>query len=160
MSDPTPAMVEKTNVARSWHIDEEVILELFLLAVSLTFLIIGFNYPPQARFVPMVVLIPLCIGLGVETVLSARRPPKDEKQQIQATLMSAFWMLALLVLLYLGGLAWGLGLFILLYMRVYCGESWLVTIATTVVSGTGMYFFLTYLKLPMYWGIVIQAFRS
>ncbi len=142
------------------YFGEEAILETLLLLVAVVFLVLSFDYPAKSRLFPTVVLVPLIIGLAFEIWGAIHMTPKaleKEVKQRRSTLVAAFWIILLLMLIYVGGMPAGIGIFPFLYMRLYCKESWMTTIVTTIVLGVGTYLFLTKLNLPVYWGILGQV---
>lgn len=159
MTEAASVAREKADQAESkeLHLGEEAVLIVFFLFGAAVFLIMSFQYPAQSRLFPTLVLVPLIVGLVIELWSALHISGKalvKEMQDRKSTLVAAFWIIVLLALMYVGGLAAGLGLFPLLYMRLYCKESWTATIAVTVVLGVGTYLFLTKLQLPMYWGLL------
>ncbi len=139
------------------HFGEEALLETVLLLAAIIFLFVSVQYPAQSRLFPTLVLVPLILGLAAEiwgAVHISKEALAKEVEQRKSTLIAVFWIIVLLVLIYLGGLAAGIGLFPLLYMRRYCEESWKATIAVTLVLGIGTYLFLSRLNLPMFWGVM------
>lgn len=159
MTQATSAVAEGAKPAKRWHFGEEVVLNFILLAIVLIFLGLSLQYPPEARFVPMLILVPLVLGLSAETVRAMRREPKTGKKggDTRATLVSVAWVTSILVLMYLGGLIIGIGLFVLAYMKGYCEERWGVSLLVTAIVGAGVWTFLHYLGLPMYWGVIPEA---
>ena len=159
MTQSTPDEPEKAKAPERWHMGEEMMLVIFLSLAVLTFIVLSFQYPPKARFVPLFILVPLLIGLGVQLgFLILKSPPQKKSGQGRATMTSLLWVLALIALMYLGGMLMGLALFVIVYTRVYCREGWRTSILTTVVVTAGVYAFLSNLKLPVYWGVVVEAF--
>ncbi len=139
------------------HFGEEAILETFLMLAAIIFFVVSLQYPAQSRLFPTLVLVPLILGLAAEiwgAIHVSKQALEKEAKQRRSTLVAVFWILVLLTLIYFGGLAAGIGLFPLLYMRLYCKESWKATIAVTLVLGFGAYLFLSKLNLPMFWGVM------
>ncbi len=155
----TEEKINETKIAaeKILYFGEEAILETFLMLVAIVFVVISFQYPAQSRLFPTLVLVPLIIGLAAEiwgAVHMSKEALEKEKKQRRSTLVAVFWIVVLLALIYVGGLAAGIGVFPLLYMRFYCKESWKTTIVVTLFLGIGTYIFLTKLNLPMFWGIL------
>jgi cadmium resistance protein CadD (predicted permease) len=139
------------------YFGEEAILETFLMLAAIVFLVTSFQYPPQSRLFPTLVLVPLIIGLAAEiwgAIHMSKQALEKETKQRRSTLFAAFFIIVLLALIYVGGLPAGIGVFPLLYMRFYCKESWKTTIVVTLFLGIGTYIFLTKLNLPMFWGVL------
>ncbi len=162
MTQATAIVKEQSQEAKATketilYFGEEAILETFLMLGAIIFFVVSLQYPAQSRLFPTLVLVPLILGLAAEiwgAVHISKEALAKEVGQRRSTLVAAFWIVVLLVLIYFGGLAAGIGLFPLLYMRLYCKESWKATVVVTLLLGFGTYLFLSKLNLPMFWGVL------
>src|SRR5574340_42435 len=113
--DVNEASAKKETVL---HFGEEALLEAFLLLAAIIFLVVSMQYPAQSRLFPTLVLVPLILGLAAEiwgAVHVSEEALENESKERSSTLIAAFWIVVLLALIYVGGLAAGIGLFPLLY---------------------------------------------
>jgi len=143
------------------RIGEEALFALLMVLVAVTFLVISFQYPPQARTLPTVVMVPLIAGFAGQTVACLRRGGRGEgttREQRLGELRGSLWLLLAMALMYLFGLVATMGLYPLLYMRLQGKENWWVTLAVAAGLSVGAYgLFVVFLQIPMFAGVITKA---
>lgn len=143
-----------------WAVTEESVFAAFLFLVACLFLWTERTYPAQSKLFPTLVLIPLLAGSLWIAIRGARVAADAEDTSAKTRYefgITAGWMAALVFLIALTGLIGSMTLFPLLYMRFYCRERWTPTLITTAVVGIGSWAFITFLHIPMYFGVILEA---
>jgi hypothetical protein len=143
-----------------WTLTEESVFSLVMLAVGVVFLVVAQPYPAQSKFFPTLVLVPMILGFGANAIMSAK-VPESERDKGMAKLPElgavVFWVVLLVGLMLLIGLVGSMTVFPLLYMRFYCKESWRVTLLVTAFIAVGTWAFITFLQIPMYFGVILET---
>lgn len=140
-----------------WSITEESIFAA-LLFVGVAFLFVNsLSYPASSRLFPTLVMVPLMVGLALDAFLALRQPVEKGARRAAANEIASAtaWVVMLLVLMMVAGLAGAMAIFPLIYMRLYCGESWRATLITAVTVGFLAYVFIVMIKVPNYPGIIL-----
>lgn len=144
---------------RTWSITEESVFAALLFMVVAFLFVNSLNYPASSRLFPTIVMVPLLIGLALDAFLSLRQPvaPGARSAAAREVGTAAVWVVFLLGLMFLAGLAGAMAIFPLIYMRLYCGESWRATLLTAIVVGFLAFMFIGLVKIPNYPGLILTA---
>ena len=151
---------------KRWAFTEELLFSILLLAMVLVFLVLGFGYPSQSRTFPLLVAVPLTLGLAVQLILSARVPvgvPASTAESRHESMLTSAWMIGLILIIWLVGLVPAMFVIPLIYMRFYCGESWTPTLIVSTVLLVLTVAFMRWLQIPALPGIldgVLSAARD
>ena len=151
---------------KRWAFTEELLLTIVLLAMVLVFLVLGFGYPSQSRTFPLLVAVPLTLGLAVQLVLSARIAagvPASTAESRRESILTSAGMIGLILIIWLVGLVPAMFVIPLIYMRFYCGESWKPTLVVSTFLLVVTVAFMRWLQIPALPGIldsVLQAARD
>jgi hypothetical protein len=142
---------------KRWAFTEELVLTLVLLAMVLVFLVLAFGYPSQARTFPLLVAVPLTIGLIVQSVLSARVAAGAQgstAESRQESLITSVWMIGLILIIWLLGMVPAMFVIPVIYMRFYCGESWKPTLIVSIFLLVVTVAFMRWLQIPALPGVL------
>jgi hypothetical protein len=145
---------------KRWALTEEAVFEGFLLLVACQFLVVALGYSATAKLFPLLVAVPLVLGLAVQTVRAARVPVDASRDQAAARMefaLTTAWMAGLILIIWVIGLVPAMFVIPVLYMRVYCQEPWKITLAVSVFLVVFTYVFMSGLGIPMYTGVVLEA---
>ncbi len=142
---------------------------VLLLAVLITGFVVAVDYPPRARFFPLIV-ISLCGiivlgellkaflayrkagGTGIDRPATAEAPERDQKQQRNIDLLA--WIGGFALLIWLLGFIIGMPLFMLAYVKLK-GEGWRWAIALSATMFVIVYGgFNLLLNIPLYEGLL------
>ena len=98
-------------------------------------------------------------GAAVTTGTQSKKQPRTERTEIEepkATPVQAFgWVLLLAVSFYFLGMLLTAPVFIISFMWVYGKESWkAITLATAIVMGVLHFFFVVFLEVRLYVGVL------
>lgn len=99
------------------------------------------------------------VGAAVTTGTQPKKQPRTERTEIEepkATPVQAFgWVLLLAVSFYFLGMLLTAPVFIISFMWVYGKESWkAITLATAIVMGVLHFFFVVFLEVRLYVGVL------
>ena len=95
---------------------------LFLLLLSLVFVIGSFQYGPSTRFMPLVIGVPLLVLMCLKMYGSIRKPLQVSFEKSELLLIG--WFCLLIVMIYLIGLPLAAIFFIILFLWLYSKERW------------------------------------
>ncbi len=142
---------------RSLTVTEESVFAALLFVVVAFLFVNSLSYPAASRLFPTLVMVPLMIGLALDAFLALRQPTEKGARRAAAgeIASAAAWVLMLLGLMLVAGLAGAMAIFPLIYMRLYCGESWRATLITAVTVGFLAYVFIVMIKVPNYPGLIL-----
>ena len=134
---------------------EAITVTAVLLVVVLVMLTASLSLGPVARRMPLVVAVPTLVLLALELARDMRRPRAGSPQRQASERVLFLWIACLLALVLLAGMAAGIPLFLLAYMRVHFRESWraslLLSGAMAVMLGVGLQYLL---GMPLHPGLV------
>jgi hypothetical protein len=133
-----------------------------LALVTVIFLVTSLQYPPQARAMPLGVMLVLLVGLCAQVVACLRRGDaargEEPRGEYLGEVRASLWLLLALASIYVFGLVATMGLYPLLYMRLEGRESWWLTLAVSAGLSLATYAsFVVFLKIPMFPGVIVQA---
>lgn len=140
-----------------------LIFTFCLLAFFSLLALMARGYPWEAKFFPWLVLFPL-VGMltwqAVKEIKRLRKRGEEQEPEAKATagmeegpsrhkyIVAIVWMLIFVAMVYFLGLMVGLGLYILLYIRLNGGK-WLEAIG--VAAGITVFFYVVFVRfLEMY----------
>jgi len=154
------------------------LLLVFILIVILTSL----TYSPQARLIPLLIGgVTLILGILVlisefypgllrtldvslmDFATSATPTETDsekptEMQVVKKVLNISIWLASFLVLIYFIGFLISIGVFVLLFLKVYGKRSWVKTIIVSVLTWGFIYgTFEMFIKVELFRGILFEA---
>ena len=134
---------------------EAITVTAVLLVVVLVLLTASLSLGPVARRMPLAVAVPTLVLLALELARETRRPRAGGSPRQASERVLFLWIAGLLALVLLVGMAAGVPLFLLAYMRVHFRESWraslLLSGAMAVMLGVGLQYLL---GMPLHPGLV------
>jgi hypothetical protein len=151
---------------KRWAFTEEFALNTFLFLGALLFVYLAFGFPGAARQFPLLVGIPLSMGLAIASIVAARIPEGSlgsTRETWSEALLSCAWMVGLIAIIWLFGLMPSMFLIPFIYMRFYCGEGWRPTLAISIGLVVVTYFFMKWMQIPDLTGVLdvlLQPIRS
>jgi hypothetical protein len=140
--------------------DDLIVTGLFIVFV-IWVLVLSAALSPVARLAPLTIALPT-LGLAVIELIRGMRAPApvaDRAVGARERDMLA-WIVALLLTCDLAGLAVGLALFVLLYLRVRSQESWALSAAVAGMAWFMLSVILSgALRVPLYGGRITGWLR-
>lgn len=145
-------------------------LEIIFCSAALSILIIlvfvSFGYSTIARLLPLIVIIPTAILLGIQVIREVSKKARqkvlpEEKEMADKGiphryLRAPIWIGSLVISIYLLGYLVGTALFSFLYLKLH-GAKWLTTISYVLGVIALIYgCFELALKMPLYEGVVFR----
>ena len=155
-----------------------VLLLVFILIVILTSL----TYSPEARLIPLLIGgVTLILGIlvlisefypgllktldvslmdfaasGAAKEMGSEKP--TEVQVVKKVLNISIWLAGFLVLIYFIGFLISIGMFVLLFLKVYGKRSWVKTIIVSALTWGFIYgTFEMFIKVELFRGILFEA---
>lgn len=118
---------------------------------------------PVARLAPLVVAVPTLLLLGIELlrqISQASEPPAADDRTLRNRELALLpWLGVLAVSSYLLGMALGLPLFVLSYLRLRSSETWTTSIAVATGLWIALYgVLLQLLEIPLFRGRLMTGF--
>jgi hypothetical protein len=148
----------------------ERIFTLFLFLLFAFLFVVTWRYPYRARLVPLVLLVPALILTGVQLALSLRKTELPESQREQEgeegfeldapfdqeiRVLGGFVLLAVGVWLF--GFLISAPVFLLLFLRGWGKESWLLSITLSGLATLAIYFIVEVgFRIILYRGLLFS----
>lgn len=148
---------------KRWAFTEELLFSILLVALVLVFLVLGFGYPSQSRTFPLLVTVPLALGLAVRAIMAARVPvgaPASATASGRESFLTTGWMIGLILIIWLVGLVPAMFVIPFIYMRFYCGEPWRPTLVVSTILLVATVAFMRWLQIPALPGIVESVLEA
>lgn len=148
---------------KRWAFTEDLLFSALLLAMVLVFLVLAFGYSSESRTFPVLVTVPLALGLAVQVVRSARVPlgvPETTDDSRRDPIVSAAWMIGLILIVWLVGMVPAMFVIPFIYMRFYCGESWRPTLVVSTILLVMTVGFMRWLHIPELQGVLFGLLDS
>ena len=144
------AKKDKEKAASREDLRLEVLFIIALLALMATFFIMSIGYPTAARVMPYVFMIPLTIILISQLirVLNLYRSlpaPDDQISEMDSLIKQlskkksvkgyflVLWMIVFLILINLVGIVFGIGIFLICFLRFISEEPWRVALLIGII---------------------------
>ena len=134
---------------------ERTLVTVALFGVTAAFAYLTLDLGSMARRVPIVVVVPTLILLGVQLLLdlTPRGVARGDVSHPASELATLAWLIFLPVLIAGFGALFALPGYTLLYLKVRARESWSVSLGATVVLGFLAYVVFRFLlTVPLYRG--------
>ena len=153
----------------------ELLFNFALLVIMLVFLIMSRAYPPAARAMPYVVMVPLALLILLQVFNVVKRyralQTPDEKDAIGVFIKGItsekskknyymiITLIGLIVLIKLIGLVYGIGIYLIVFLKLISGEPWKTSIMIGVIIPAVIYvLFQVLLHIVLYPGIIWRYF--
>jgi hypothetical protein len=119
-------------------------MTVVMLAIFVTMVGIAFQYPPDARFMPLVVGVPaiaLCLlQLGLDLRDSARsEPPADGAIELRRELVMWAYFIGLLAGILAFGFLLTIPVFVVVFLRHWAQASWRFALGLTAAASLILY---------------------
>jgi len=132
----------------------------FLALVLIGAFITTFNYPPRARFFPLLVIV-LCFGFvllqflrEIKTTEESKETDTDKGRRGGKFVVMALWLVGFAFAIWLLGFVIALPLFMFLYIKTY-EKGWFWSITLALLMFVIVYYgFGVLLECPLYEGFV------
>jgi protein-S-isoprenylcysteine O-methyltransferase Ste14 len=131
---------------------EELVFNLFLLAVLVLMLVVNFQYRPRARRIPMMTglcTLGLLVAVNARTIKNRTRDEFEKQSKSHADDLDAptqgsnaiyakkeaviiLWLIGLTALMYLIGFLIAIPLYLFLFLYVFAKETWKVSLGMSV----------------------------
>jgi hypothetical protein len=131
---------------------EELVFNLFLLAVLVLMLVVNFQYRPRARRIPMMTglcTLGLLVAVNARTIKNRTRDEFEKQSKSHADDLDAppqgsnaiyakkeaviiLWLVGLTALMYLIGFLIAIPLYLFLFLFVFAKETWKVSLGMSV----------------------------
>lgn len=122
---------------------EALAIGVLMIGVALLFLAGAVSLASEARIVPLSVLIPLVLLLGVALWRTLKALPSREAPSVPAASTSELqvlaWILALPTLVMTIGMIAGAAIFVTLWLRRRSGERWTVSITSGLAAAAALW---------------------
>lgn len=150
------------------NIQADLLFCLFLIGLLAIFFIEAFGYRPVTRRAPLVVMIPLAFMLLGQLLIlikkyrqiRAENPetsliPKIERESMRKATVLLAWMILLMLMIYVLGQLFAIGLFLVIFLKFTSHESWAISISLGICVTLGLYLlFEVVLKIMLYPGAI------
>ncbi len=150
----------------------ELIFVAILTLILVMFLVMALDYEPEARLVPLVVLVPALAIAAIELVANVYSLNKientDSQPKRECALERIFnkenvmlgWIICLLAVVWFFGLSIASLLFTLVFVKIHYKEKWSTTVFSSLLCFAITYgIFVKGLKMALYKGFFISLFK-
>jgi len=136
-----------------------------MLTVFAVMVVMATAYPPDSRFLPLVIGIPgtalcaiqLAIDIGAARRESGRRLNAEQRIQLRAAAILFLWLVLFMVAILLLGFLYAMPLLLFAFLRLNQGESWTLSAILAIGGLAGMWFvFDVMLRLPLHEGFLVE----
>jgi hypothetical protein len=155
---------EKTNV------QVDLFFCLLLIVLLAVFFVASLGYKPVTRRAPLVVMIPLAMMLVGQFVILVRKLKRTRAKTVGNSLLPTIdtkklwkaaqlllWMALLMLMIYFGGHAGGVLLFLILFLRFASHERWFLSVSLGLgVTATLYVLFEVVLRIVLYPGAIYE----
>lgn len=156
----------------------ELLFCLFLICLLIVFYIVSLEYSAIARRSPYYVMVPLSIFLLIQITIELKKSWSEqqtaedtgkkglwqkviEDSTIRKTLEIPLAAIILFLLIYLTGQVVGIALFLILFLRKYSQERWVLAISIGVITTIFLYLvFEKLLKILLERGVIYEYLIS
>jgi len=155
---------EKTNV------QVDLFFCLLLIVLLAVFFVASLGYKPVTRRAPLVVMIPLAMMLVGQLVILVRKLKRTRAKTVENSLLPKIdtrklwkaaqlllWMVLLILMIYFGGHAGGILLFLILFLRFASHERWFLSVSLGLGVTAALYvLFEMILRIVLYPGAIYE----
>ncbi|MBW2410289.1 MAG: tripartite tricarboxylate transporter TctB family protein [Deltaproteobacteria bacterium] len=152
------------------NVGADLVFCLFLFAMVVVFFIMAIGYKSVTRHAPMVVLIPLAFLLLLQIALAIKKligikdsggtlslQVKIERKNLWRGGQLFLAMITLIIMIYFCGQLFGIALFLILFLRFFSRESWILALSLGIGVTVGLHLlFEKILGIPLYPGAIYK----
>ena len=156
------------------NVGADMLFCLCLFALVVVFFILATGYRSVTRNAPMVVIIPLGLLLILQLILSLKKlkgiknsgdtlslQSKIDKKSLWKGIQLFLAMIILMFMIYFCGQLFGIGLFLILFLRFISREGWILSLSLGIGVTLGLHLlFEQTLGLTLYPGAIYTYFSG
>jgi len=147
---------------------EEFVLNILVIAVAIYFAIDSFNFPERARWMPLLVTVPLILLIITQLIKSIPnflQRQKEHDHEVYSQKWQEFiifmWISLLAVLILLTGFLVGIILYLMIFLVIKNKEKLKTSILITLFTVVAVYvIFVFWLGIPLYEGLIFIAIKG